>query len=502
VKGKADPNDSRRRFHFLIEQPTGHERFASHSDDGISIWITPYKRDTGAKQESRQIMSFYGTKMAYPRDESVRFADHPGFETTNDYLVTIEFINVIYTGTADMDGLTLYEYLLPFDIEEVISDQISGNECNKLPTPYYRNAGGTGGPNNPMLMATRTGRVANLAVKMNVAAAVSSKIFVGVREVGSTTILGSTVSIPSPGKTLLTFTANTGHKIYEVVAGYDANANSALENSEVARVFEKTPKKDSSGGAVTTNLGNLDKIIIVEQGQYVSSKNWLFGGGNTPLTDYAGDILEAFAKGSTTVTDATTTTVGIVVTSTHPSLTHQVGAKWNATCQDTTHRFDFANGTEPSDDFEASNALKTIIDTVIQENIAALITHGAGKPGWPVLTLPNFSKPNDFKISESADIGVNELHLAFGSVTITGTLQVSFRVLNPTTIEVGTINIGGSFDDLYDFDYWSGSNAQSGSMVQAGHASLSTAANPSGKIFYTRLNYDTGWRALGKNFIK
>jgi hypothetical protein len=36
-------------------------------------------------------------------------------------------------------------FLVPIDIEEVISDQIAGNECNKLPTPYYRNAGGTGG---------------------------------------------------------------------------------------------------------------------------------------------------------------------------------------------------------------------------------------------------------------------------------------------------------------------------------------------------------------------
>lgn len=220
-----------------------------------------------------------------------------------------------------------------------------------------------------------------------------------------------------------------------------------------------------------------------------------------PFSDYAGDLIEAFGEGSTTVPDATTT-LGHNVKSTNPSLTHQVGAKWNAACEDTTHRFDFADGTEPSDDFEASNALKTIIDTVIQEHIAALIAHGTGKPGWPVLTLPNFNKPNRFSTSESGDAGVNELHLAFGSVTITGTLQVSFRVLNPTTIEVGTISVSGSFDDLYDFDYWSGSNAQSASMVQAGHASLSTVANPSGRIFYTRLNYATGWRNLNKNFIK
>jgi Bacterial TSP3 repeat len=407
-------------------------------------------------------------------------------------------------GTAYKDGIQYPVMLVPIDIEEVISDQIAGNECNKLPTPYYRNAGGTGGPNNPMLMATKTGRAAHLAIKMNVTAAFASKIFVGVREVGSTTILASTASVAAPGKTLLQFTANTGHQIYEVVAGYDANANAALENSEVATVFEKTPKKDSTGAAVMANLGNLDKIVIVEQGQFIDSKNFLELGGDLPFSDYAGDLIEAFGEGATTVPDATTT-FGIEVNSTHPSLTHQVGAEWNAACQDTTHRLDFDDGTEPSDDFESSNALKTIIDTVIQENITALIAHGTGKPGWPVLTVPAFSKGNSFRASEGPGIGIgsiNELHLAFGSVTITGTLQVSFRVLNPTTIEVGSINVSGSFDDLYDFDYWSGSLPQSAAIVQAGYASLSTTANPSGKIFYTKLNYSTGWRPLGKNFIK
>ena len=37
-------------------------------------------------------------------------------------------------------------------IKEVISDQIAGNECNKLPTAFYY-----GEPNNPLLMATRNG---------------------------------------------------------------------------------------------------------------------------------------------------------------------------------------------------------------------------------------------------------------------------------------------------------------------------------------------------------
>ena len=52
--------------------------------------------------------------------------------------------------------------LLPIDIKEVASDQINDNECNKLPTAKY-----AGEPNNPMLMATRSGVRAHLAIKVD-----------------------------------------------------------------------------------------------------------------------------------------------------------------------------------------------------------------------------------------------------------------------------------------------------------------------------------------------
>ncbi|MEZ5434421.1 MAG: hypothetical protein R3F31_25305, partial [Verrucomicrobiales bacterium] len=51
--------------------------------------------------------------------------------------------------------------LLPVEIEEVISDQIAGNDANKLPTAYFK-----GEANNPMLMATRSGQKAKLRIKM------------------------------------------------------------------------------------------------------------------------------------------------------------------------------------------------------------------------------------------------------------------------------------------------------------------------------------------------
>ena len=73
--------------------------------------------------------------------------------------------------------------LLPIDIEEVISDQIAGNDANKLPTAYFKDE-----QNNPMLMATRSGQKAKLRVKM--ASASDPKIYVGARKNGTQAILG------------------------------------------------------------------------------------------------------------------------------------------------------------------------------------------------------------------------------------------------------------------------------------------------------------------------
>jgi len=58
-------------------------------------------------------------------------------------------------------------------------------------------------------------------------------------------------------------------------------------------------------------------------------------------------------------------------------------------------------------------------------------------------------------------------------------------------IKIGNTEIIGSFDDIYDFAYGSGANAQKGAMIQAGHATLISI--DSGKVFFTRVNFDSGW---------
>ena len=49
----------------------------------------------------------------------------------------------------------------------------------------------------------------------------------------------------------------------------------------------------------------------------------------------------------------------------------------------------------------------------------------------------------------------------------------------------------GSFSDIYDFAYGGGARAREASMNQAGHAGVATTN--SGKVFFTRVNFDSGW---------
>ena len=119
-----------------------------------------------------------------------------------------------------------------------------------------------------------------------------------------------------------------------------------------------------------------------------------------------------------------------------------------------------------------------------------MLAAGAGQPGWPVTGYLQFTKSKDFGITEVAKGDFNELGKTFGKVDISGKLRVSYRNTSATTIEVGSIEISGSFDDVYDFSYWpAGSQAQTASLVQAGHATLGTATASSGKVFFTRLYF-------------
>jgi hypothetical protein len=426
-------------------------------------------------------------------------------QTLNDTVLNKSFTG-LYTYPIDStaDGSVLIEYygaggqigrgfLVPVDIEEVISDQISGNEANKLPTAFY-----VGAPNNPMLMATRSGTSSHLAVRMNVPSSHAPAVRVGIRVVGETTIIGSAPAVSSPARTLLPFTAQNGAKMYEVVAGYDSDGDGALDPEEAVLIFEKTPKTDSSGAPVTTGLGNLDKIIVVTESDFVDGKidcitNNVWG------TDYAGDLISAFAHGTTSVDEATTTSPHVIMAM-GSGLSHQVGARWDSAFNAETHKVSWYDGSEASNDVKASYALPQVLHDAILLNLAAI---KAGTPlggAWGNSGTYPFSISRNLLTTEDEWIGINELGYAFGKITFNGTITVNSRWVAGGKVEVGTVSYSSQFEDTYDFSYWGGSKARQASFVQAGHATLSSAAEPeSGKAFFTKVVFN-GTRNINEEF--
>ncbi len=266
----------------------------------------------------------------------------------------------------------------PIEIEEVISDQIAGNETNKLPTPFYRDA------SNPMLMATRSGADARLSIKINVPAANAASIRVGVRQSAVSagvpdssvnTILASVPAVAPPGKTMLSFTALAGSKNYEVVAGYDANTNGILDKSEAIFRFQKTPKTNRDGRAYSPRPGTtgdptfalLDRFIVVTEADFTAARAAVDGYGGLPFSlthAPAAALIQAFARGSNTVPGASPTEFGVLLdASVIPSadgLSHPVGGKWNAAKQTNTHRLVLPDGSALSDKVEDSDGIKTM----------------------------------------------------------------------------------------------------------------------------------------------
>jgi len=371
------------------------------------------------------------------------------------------------------------------DINEVASEQIPGVFCQKLPTDYYKNE-----PDNPMLLATRSGRNANLNIKVSARPNNINFIYIGVRKVNEAKILNSKPIKTDGESTPLTFTAYEGHELYEIVAGFDLNRNQILDTFEANVLFEKTPKTDAEGNTTLDGLIYLDKIIVVTQKQFVKSKEDIIG-LNIIGTDYAGDLIEAFGRGQLSVPEAITIS-GTSINSEAPGLSHRVGARWGRSCTDVTHSIIFVDGSGASDDVENSSALLQIEDSVIKGNILALLAHGSFE--WKESDPLPYIQSKDFFITENPLVGINELGNAFGKVTIEGDIRVKYRKKSSNMIEVEQFYTTGAFGDIYDFAYGGGGRARQASMVQAGHASFSTDSEPSGKIFFTRVEFSTGWK--------
>ena len=138
-----------------------------------------------------------------------------------------------------------------------------------------------------------------------------------------------------------------------------------------------------------------------------------------------------------------------------------------------------------------SKALKQIVEKMISTHKASMLAAYTGTPEWPVSPYYQFDESIDLIDTEKEFIGINELGNAFGKVDFKGQVRFSYKKVGDE-IRIGSTEVIGSFSDLYDFAYGGGAGrARQASMVQAGHASLANGNN--GKVFFTHLNFDSGW---------
>lgn len=407
--------------------------------------------------------------------------------------------NLTLTVPASMTNLVFTAGLteLTIDIQQVISDQIAGNECNSLPTVHFGD-----GINNPMLMGTRFGSTARMAVRSTASEQFGTNGFIGVRKVGTTTLVGQARAKANPEKTLLNFGAEVGPQTYEIVGGFDANSNGNLDSDEVITRFRKTPAIDHRGRSVATHLHLLDTVVIVTQTDF-DREQAVFAGGSTGLLLEPGSVVGAFAIGSTNLSGATFTP-GITIDAGLTSLTHKVGAKWNASCEDVTYRFTYGNGTSLSDLFEGSANLTRAVDGSVTNALDTLLLASVGTT--QTVTLPAFSLDANFndRATEPEFWNWYRLGKVFGSVTLAPAVEIEYRKLTANSVEVIRYNASGAFDDLFDFDYQAkkaSTITRQAAIVQAGHATLSPILG-GGKVFFLRLEFNTGWKPLNKTYTK
>lgn len=371
--------------------------------------------------------------------------------------------------------------LVSYDILQVFSDQIPGNEANMLPTPFYK-----GEPNNPLLMATRTGRDARLAVEMLAPKSLSRHIYIGARNIDTQSIVGWTPLASATSRHNFKFPAGDNHQIYEIIAGLDSNSNYTLDTNEVTQVFEKTPRTDSAGDPATESLHLIDKIIVVTEADFVSAKNTATA-FNWLGTQYAGDLISSFSHGTLGVPEATHTLPAPIV-SNQPGMSHPLGARWHPDMTGSTFQYNYYDGTSCSNEVEESNGFAQVVTETITNNISAIQSAIPLGGAWATVGPYPISSSASFFTSDPDPIGINELGNAFGKVTFSGSMTVKARWVAGGKVEVDEVNYSTGFYDVYDFAYGTGGKARTASLIQAGHATLAAAPHPeAGRVFFVNV---------------
>ncbi|HEX3130764.1 MAG TPA: PKD domain-containing protein [Thermoanaerobaculia bacterium] len=377
------------------------------------------------------------------------------------------------TKTETMD----VEVIASIQINTVISNQFPGSRCNLL------TATSVPGSNNPMLMGTLGGASTEVLLESKVVPKEALALArIGVRKVGSSSPIfeEKVSSLTSP--TSLRFDAQPGRLRYEVVAGFDDNSSSGLQDSEIDQVFPHkirvvTPQD------VTESLEGIDgdEILLV--------------GAAQDLTDY-------FLAKTAGVVNASLVPTTIAAS----DLAHPLGASWTSACVATTVRAAYGPTSPVADKLANSEKVEDLVKAALSSH-ATSIKAFFSSPSSPNTALFPAVLGGTWTWSGSvrsagdwAKDGEMEIAGAFGAVNLKGEIrEVEIR---KSDLQVMKILYTGELAESYDFDITkppipilglSFDVNRDGATMQAGH----TTINPGGQVFRTSVNFS---RIAGSEF--
>lgn len=338
------------------------------------------------------------------------------------------------------------------NITQVISDQIPGVEINVLPS--------ANAANSPMIMGNRSDNKAYLKVAATIEpSSMASRVRIGVRKLGSTSILDCHTASAS-GMVPLVFDSGA-HELYEIVSGIDVNEDGVLDNREVSFVFPHL-------------------VRTITNGAYESDRVYLGTGVIFTWMAHptAASLLTSFLNQST----PSQFTAGTTTLSAHNDLTHPLGAHWSssgtATCAlySQSYLTQVLNATDFRSQIiaDAGQTHYTEIQGYFNSNTNA---QEAWFGPWS-FSFPGFEFESDIYAVDS------DMLLAFHGVS---GMQGIYNLRIRRDMSVAEMLIdSGSFSDTYDFNYTNGGIAQSGATVEAGFDTLGS----SGKCFILQVNFN------------
>ena len=383
--------------------------------------------------------------------------------------------------TPTSEGYDESECDIKVEFARVISDQLSGNECNFL-TPETPSVS----ENNPMIIGAREDNFARVIVEASVDPLErANDVFLGIREVGASELLHS-VKIVSGGLTSLTFSSpepeESATRLYEVVAGTVGENNQFNE----LEVFE-------------------NKIIAVFGPQFLSSASTVRSSIGTPLAPgMAGTLLGHFlndsANGAPTNADFERRFIEVYAPNglfrvrerTHD---HPLGQRWTNSCRAYAPYYKFRSDSRIPPQISSSCQIVRQVNEALQSHAQEVIDHvnATGAEGTAVFPLNGDAwswggtAVDNWILQLFPACNSTEFKFAFGGVTPRG--YITRVKVDKSNLRLLEIDYHGEFVDLFDGNYKAngfvaGFANREFVKVQASYPTLSETA---GRTFVTRM---------------